>query len=175
MVSWWISNAHAYSDLIAGVRKRGINITINSTAPWFPPSDNSIPVVQILVIMLVKTYSGSCVNQVWGLCLRLAFLQPFSRCLALCRILTLKFDTCCHNLRFLSFEMLHIMVLIISIWNVDSCCNKLKMMSGTLWKWLRDEEIKCQTLAAFHTSLAVLQWKKYVVLILMGVIISLHA
>jgi len=41
-------------------------------------------------------------------CLRLALLHPSKRCLALSKTVTLESDTCCHNLRFLAFQMLHI-------------------------------------------------------------------
>ena len=73
-----------------------------------------------------------------GACLRLAFLQPSRRCLALVRMVIVESDACCHNLRFLPFQMLHIMVKMYSIWPADSFCNKSKMISSALSIWFRD-------------------------------------
>jgi len=90
---------------------------------------------------------------------RLAFLQHSRRCFALSKIVTVDSDTCSHSFRLRDFQILHIIVTTFSTWLADNFCNRLNIMSGALSNWFRDGAIKCQTLAAFQTSMAVLQWK----------------
>jgi len=139
----------------------------------------SLPLVGFLHLMLLSTLSkfwSSCwwrlvfeVVCTWleGICLRLALLQPSRRCLALSD--ALESATCCHNLGFLAFHIHYIMVTIVSIWAVDSCCNRQRWC---LTHYQSDSKMEKSNVK--HQLLSMLQWpfsmEKFVVVILMGVV-----